>query len=149
MVQPLPASPTSKWHSPQLTSILFQLTASSFPLRACYFPLSKMLFSQKLQQRLSSIHTSSLNLNVTSIHEAFFSSLNIILYNSLKKKKISVKLLKKFLFIWLCQVLDEARGIFSCGIQDLLVMACELFSRGMWNLFLQPGITPCIGSLES
>ena len=38
-----------------------------------------------------------------------------------------------YLFIWLCQVLVAARGIFvavwgifSCGMQDLLVAACEL-----------------------
>ena len=35
-----------------------------------------------------------------------------------------------------------ARGIFRCGMWDLLVEACRIFSCGMWDLLPWPGIEP-------
>ena len=58
-----------------------------------------------------------------------------------------------FILFWLCRVLVVARGIFSCGTQDLLVAACGLLSCGMHVGSSSPTRdrtqAPCIGSAES
>ena len=45
-----------------------------------------------------------------------------------------------YLFLWLCQILVAARGIFSC---DTWTLSC-----GMWNLVPWPGIEPWLPAPE-